>query len=161
MRLVAIGIIDTAPMPTLLIDGHNLLYATRPAFAAHLVDGHPGTAAREALIEWLLRSFTPPGPPVTLYFDGHEALTEARSARVEVIYSGGEGSQRADRAILKHLARLAATDPDAPVTVVTRDIQLARRVRKRGAAVVDPVEFCASRGLLRISAPCSTGAALR
>lgn len=134
-------------MSCLLIDGHNLLYAMRTAFAAHLSDGHPGSAAREALIEWLLRSHTTLDQRITLYFDGHVAHTETRAAQVEVIYSGGEGGQRADRAILRHLNRLATAEPRAAVTVVTRDIPLARRARKRGAEVIDPVAFCASRGL--------------
>lgn len=135
-------------MQTLLIDGHNLLYATRPAFAAELVDGHPGTAARAALVARLLHAFPPPGPPVLLYFDGHEASVERASGRVQVIYSGGEGQQRADGAMLRRLAELRAADRDTPVMVVTRDLKLARRARKRGAEVVSPGEFCAAWELL-------------
>lgn len=122
-----------------IIDGHNLLYALRPHFAAQLVDGHPGGAAREALVEMLVAAFTGPGQAVHVYFDGGTAHSERRSAQVEVIYPGGEGDQRADKAILRALAD--GENEGVPVTVVTRDIKLARRARKRGAAVMDPGVF--------------------
>lgn len=127
-----------------LIDGHNLLYAMRPRFAAQLVDGHPGTAAREALVAQMVAAFDQPGAVVRIYFDGGEAHTEQRSAQVEVIYPGGAGDQRADQAILAALAQHAAspTAEERPI-VVTRDIKLARRARKRGATVIDPAAFCA------------------
>jgi len=141
----------------ILIDGHNLLYALRPRFAAQLVDGHPGTAAREALVAQLVAVFDQPGQVVRVYFDGGEAHAEQRSPQVEVIYPGGAGDQRADRAILAALPHLgpqrgltpfAASQqrgqtPLADAVVVTRDIKLARRARKRGATVIDPAAFFA------------------
>ncbi len=129
--------------PTFILDGHNILYAARPAFFEHLVDGHPGTAAREALVQRLLLAFAAPGPAVYLYFDGSEPVTEARSARLQVIYSGGEGDQRADRAILRQVSAHAVAGDGAAVVVVTRDIKLARRARKRGASVMEPGAFLA------------------
>lgn len=129
--------------PTFILDGHNILYAARPAFLEHLVDDHPGTAAREALVQRLLLAFASPGPVVSLYFDGSEPTTEARSDRVRVIYSGGEGDQRADRAILRQVLAHAAAGDVAAVVVVTRDITLARRARKRGASVMEPGAFLA------------------
>jgi rRNA-processing protein FCF1 len=128
----------------LLIDGHNLLYAMRPRFAAQLVDGHPGTAAREALVAQVVALFDQPGQAVRIYFDGGEAHAERRSEQVEVIYPGGAGDQRADRAILAALAHHRQAVDDAPgAVVVTRDIKLARRARKRGATVIDPAAFFA------------------
>ncbi len=133
-------------MPTYILDGHNILYAARPAFLEQLADGHPGSAAREELVRRLVAAFGPSGPRVFLYFDGSEATTEARSGQVQVIYSGGEGEQRADKAILN-----CVSDPEleTPLVVVTRDIRLARRARKRGASVMDPAEFLATWGLDR------------
>lgn len=134
-------------VPTYLIDGHNLLYAARQSFLDHLVDGHPGTAAREELVRRLMTAFIAPGHAVFLYFDGSETKTEIRSAQVQVIYPGGAGDQRADAAILKHVSRLMAAgiggrDGDrTPIIVVTRDLKLARRARKRGAEVMAPGEF--------------------
>lgn len=128
-----------APRLTYIIDGHNVLYAMRQAFVGQLADGHPGTAAREELIHRLARAFTPPGPEVFLYFDGSEPGTESPSEQLHVIYSGGEGDQRADKAILRALAD--GENEGVPVTVVTRDTRLARRARKRGAAVMDPGVF--------------------
>ena len=126
----------------ILVDGHNLLYASRTRFAAQLLDGHPGTAAREALVQQLVAVFDQPGQLVRVYFDGSEAHAEQRSAQVEVIYPGGAGHQRADRAILDLLRELGSNDVDAAV-VVTRDVKLARHARRRGASVVDPAEFMA------------------
>ena len=130
---------------TYLIDGHNLLYAARQSFLDYLVDGHPGTAAREELVRRLVASFIAPDQAVFLFFDGSEAKTALRSDQVQVIYPGGEGDQRADAAILKHLSRLnAAAAGNAggmPIIVVTRDLKLARRARKRGAEVMAPGEF--------------------
>ena len=132
-------------MPTYIIDGHNLLYAARQSFLDYLVDGHPGTAAREELVRRLVASFIAPDQAVFLFFDGSEAKTALRSDQVQVIYPGGEGDQRADAAILKHLSRLnAAAAGNAggmPIIVVTRDLKLARRARKRGAEVMAPGEF--------------------
>jgi len=135
----------------ILVDGHNLLYAARARFAAHLADGHPGAAAREALVQQLLALFDRAGPEVRVYFDGGTPHTEQRSARVTVLYPGGKGDQRADGAILAALrepagpdkaAREAAEHAPAPV-VVTRDIRLAKRARRRGASVIDPAKFLA------------------
>jgi predicted RNA-binding protein with PIN domain len=127
---------------TYLIDGHNLLYALRPRFAAELVDGHPGTAAREALVAQLVAAFTRPGQVVRVYFDGGEAHAEQRSAQVEVIYPGGQGDQRADHAILAALPQRGQI-PSGALVVVTRDIKLAKRARRRGATVIDPAAFFA------------------
>jgi len=127
--------------PTYILDGHNILYAARQTFLEALTGGHPGTAAREALVQRLLQAFGPAGPALLLVFDGSEAKTEARSARLKVIYSGGEGDQRADKAILRLAAAHVQAESAAPVVVVTRDIKLARRARKRGASVMDPGEF--------------------
>ena len=125
-----------------LVDGHNLLYALRPRFAAQLVDGHPGTAAREALVQQLVEVFQQPGHEVRIYFDGGEAHSEQPSSQVAVIYPGGAGDQRADRAILAALPQRGQA-PLATMIVVTRDIKLARRARRRGATVIDPAAFFA------------------
>jgi len=126
----------------ILVDGHNLLFASRTRFAAQLLDGHPGTAAREALVQQLVAVFDQPGQLVRVYFDGSEAHAEQRSAQVEVIYPGGAGHERADRAILDALRALGSNDVDTAV-VVTRDVKLARHARRRGASVVDPAAFMA------------------
>lgn len=126
----------------ILVDGHNLLYALRPRYAAQLVDGHPGTAAREALVQQLVTLFDQPGLAVRVYFDGDEAHHEQRSAQVEVIYPGGAGEQRADHAILAALRDPMPDDTPAAL-VVTRDIKLAKRARKSGATVIDPAAFFA------------------
>ena len=144
----------------MLIDGHNLLYALRSRFMVHLLDGHPGAVAREALVEQLATVFDKPGHEVRVYFDGGEARTERRSAQVWVIYPGGAGDQRADRAILaalreqvgpdaaarnaaEHGSICEAIEPAATRVVVTRDIRLAKRARRRGATVIDPAAFFA------------------
>ncbi|WP_405243726.1 NYN domain-containing protein [Lentisalinibacter salinarum] len=128
-----------------LVDGHNLLFALRARFAEHLVEGHPGADAREALVQALLDAFADAADLVRIYFDGATPHREQRSAQVEVIYPGGAGDQRADRAILRDLTERPDEFPVGAITVVTRDIKLARRARKRGATIVDPEAFFAER----------------
>ena len=142
-------------MPILLIDGHNLLYAARSAFAEHVVDGHPGSAAREALIDWLQRRFDGCACAVRLYFDGPAARHEQPAPRLDVIYSGGHGAQRADAVILRQLTEYTASAGEA--VLVTRDVKLARRARKRGAVIVDPVRFCIEHGLLQAQVTSDSG----
>jgi hypothetical protein len=142
------------------VDGHNVLYALRARFASQLLDGHPGAVAREALVEQLVNVFDKSGHEVRVYFDGGKARTEQRSAQVWVIYPGGLGDQRADRAILtalreqvgpdaagpnaaEHASVCEASEPAAMRVVVTRDIRLAKRARRRGATVIDPAAFFA------------------
>ncbi len=89
--------------------------------------------------------FTGPVQVVRIYFDGRTPHREQRSTQIEVIYPGGEADQCADRAILRELAARDDGARTGPlVTVVTRDIKLAKRARKRGAAVVDPEAFFAA-----------------
>lgn len=86
--------------------------------------------------------FTGPVQVVRIYFDGRTPHREQRSMQVEVVYPGGKADQCADRAILRELAARVDDARTGPVvTVVTRDIKLAKRARKRGAAVVDPEAF--------------------
>lgn len=129
------------PFPTYLIDGHNLLYACRQAFLDQLADGHPGTAARAELVRRLVAACPAPGPALFVYFDGAEPNTMSAANNVQVIYSGGAGDQRADRAILQHVNAHFAGAGGAQLVVVTRDIRLARRARKRGAEIMAPGEF--------------------
>lgn len=126
---------------TYLIDGHNLLYACRQAFLEQLADGHPGTAARAELVRRLVAACPAPGPEVFVHFDGAEPNTERPANNIHVVYPGGDGDQRADRAILRQLDALVAAGGAGTVVVVTRDIKLARRARKRGAEVIAPGEF--------------------
>lgn len=108
------------------------------------MDGHPGTVAREALVETMVGVFSGPAQVVRIYFDGRTPHREQCSAQVEVIYPGGKADQCADRAILRELADRNGAGEGPPVTVVTRDIKLAKRARKRGAAVLDPEAFFAA-----------------
>lgn len=127
---------------TYLIDGHNLLYACRQAFLDQLADGHPGAAARAELVSRLVAARPAPGPTLYVYFDGAEPNAHSPANNIHVIYSGGDGEQRADYAILRHVTEhVADTSRDTQLVVVTRDIKLARRARKRGAEVMAPGEF--------------------
>jgi uncharacterized protein YaiI (UPF0178 family) len=89
----------------------------------------------------MVHAFSGSGRLARIYFDGSKSHREQRSAQVEVVYPGGEIDQVADRAILRDLADHVRENPDASTIAVTRDIKLAKRARKRGAAVVDPAVF--------------------
>ena len=126
---------------SLLIDGHNVMYALRVVFIEHFVDGRPRSAARDELAARLVAAFDRPGPSVRLYFDGSEANIERRSDTVEVIYSGGVGEGRADEAILADVKRQSRAGTADPVGLVTADLKLARLAQRRGVTIITPEEF--------------------
>jgi len=123
---------------SLLVDGHNVLYALRVVFVEHFVDGRPRSEAREALATRLAVAFERPGASVRLYFDGSEANIERRSETLEVIYSGGVGEGRADQAILDHIKHQSRAGPTDPLGLVTSDLKLARLAQRRGVAIIAP-----------------------
>ena len=123
---------------SLLVDGHNVLYALRGVFVEHFVDGRPRSDAREALATRLAAAFEQPGAAVRLYFDGSEANVERRSDTLEVIYSGGVGEGRADQAILDDIKRRSRAGSVDPLGLVTSDLKLARLAQRRGVTIIAP-----------------------
>ena len=72
---------------------------------------------------------------IVLYFDGREPGVDVLSDNVRVIYSGGHGANRADGAILADIKERHQRNSNANYIVVTSDMDLAAKARKKGAEV--------------------------
>ena len=113
-----------------VVDGNNVM-GSRP-------DGwwkdRAGAARRlvSQLGEWAARS----DRDVLAIFDGPEPDGLEAPPRVEVRFAQRRGRNAADDDIAAFVA-----DHEAPITVVTSDRELARRVRERGAEVVGAREL--------------------
>lgn len=131
------------PAPVLLmIDGHNVLHDLADLFPGAGEKGGPGQAARQRLAELVAALAAPAaGAEVRLYFDGPERSETTLSRQARVIYSGGEGEHRADRALLADLEFARGRDPAPPAFAVTADGDLARQARALGAALLHPQAF--------------------
>ena len=123
----------------LLVDGHNLLFRLEEQGAAVAAGDH--AARREALAQAVAALFRADGRPCArVYFDAPEDGQSSVSARVQVIYAGGEGEHRADRRIVEDLEYARQREPGSPRAVVTADRELGRAAAGLGAAVIRPGE---------------------
>jgi hypothetical protein len=138
---------------TLVVDGHNLLHLLPALFRPyHDAQGQPTGRARQALAE------RHPTLHVELWFDGPAHDTRSLSEQVRVHFSGGEGCDRADGAIVgqvRHLGGSASEADLAPadakslgaellvrqVTVVSADSAVRGQVLALGAGVMLPAEL--------------------
>jgi len=126
---------------TIFIDGHNALFELKDIFGQYYEDGLPGTKARLELGNRLTRIFHKPGADVLLYFDSDDSNQHSLSDQVRVIYSGGTGDHRADKAILQHLMVFNLPEPSAPVCLVTKDTDFACQANEMGVIIMHPEEF--------------------
>ncbi len=131
----------TAQPFTLFIDGHNVLFSLVDALGQHFDNGIPGSKARTALANSVVRVFDKPGQDVILYFDGNERTEQSLSDQVRVFYSGGTGDHRADDAILKHMDFWRRSGASTPLWLVTKDVGFAREAGAIGASIMHPEEF--------------------
>lgn len=116
---------------TLWVDGHNLAFALH----AELFDMGPGgeREARERLTNALSAIAT--GNTrlrVNLCFDGPSYNERSVSPQLRVVFSGGEGPNRADKRILEELRGRLATAPGHLCFVVTSDEGLRHQARGLG-----------------------------
>ena len=128
---------------TLVVDGHNVLHLLPALFRAyHDAQGQPTGRARQALAERLQAlAERHPTLHVELWFDGPAHDTRSLSEQVRVHFSGGEGSDRADGAIVGQVRHLAST-PAAPlIAVASADGEVRGAAQSLGALVVLPVEL--------------------
>ncbi len=139
-RFIRIIGVDTLSDATIYVDGHNVLFLLARYIGSCLDErGVPTPAGRGVLTERLSLAFEGLQQlSVRLYFDGREDSETVVRDRLRVIYAGGIGPHRADRAILRDLTY---QPPDSTALIVTRDIALAREAGKKRAARVDPQEL--------------------
>lgn len=134
----------TADSCWILVDGHNLLHKVKPFIGRQYFD--PGTGpnakARAYLIE-KLRTLIDLHPNINceLWFDGPEDTEWRESDRLKVLFSGGQGENRADARILESLHGLTFRGIKAEYIVVSEDRDILKKSEACNAVGMSPVEF--------------------
>jgi hypothetical protein len=127
---------------TLVVDGHNVLFTLPALFRTLFENGNPGGRARDALEQRLAAlARRHPRLDIQLWFDGGTVSERTVSDNFRVRFSGGSGSNRADRQILAFLHHLGTANPDLARAVVTADQDEARAAERSGAMVMAPEEL--------------------
>jgi hypothetical protein len=126
------------------LDGHNVLFGLDDLFGYDPETGAPGQKARDALVT-AMKAFVDEAPKceVTVFFDSPEHGEHRASKNVKVIFSGGEGEHRADRAILSYLEYVCREMSAMPRVLVTNDRDLARQARELNTDIMRLEEFAA------------------
>lgn len=127
---------------TLVVDGHNVLHKLPTLFRSDYEAGQPGAKARKALESRLLGLCSKyPTLSVQLWFDGPVVEERALTSNLRVRFSGGVGSDRADRQIASYLQHLQASASQDLRLVASADAEVANCGTISGAAVLEPVEL--------------------
>ena len=127
---------------TLVLDGHNILFTLSALFRPFFESGIPGGRARQELERRLAAlARRQPRLNLELWFDGDSVSERAVSDNLRVRFSGGSGSNRADRQILAFLHHLETSSPNLARAVVTADRDEARAAERTGAMVMAPEEL--------------------
>ena len=135
---------------TLVVDGHNVLFTLPALFRPFFENGNPGGRARDALEQRLAAlARRHPRLDIQLWFDGGTVSERTVSDNLRVRFSGGSGSNRADRQILAFLHHLSTASPDLARAVVTADQDEARAAERTGALVMAPEELAIWLGDMR------------
>jgi predicted RNA-binding protein with PIN domain len=127
---------------TLVVDGHNVLFTLPALFRPFFENGNPGGRARDALEQRLAAlAKRHPRLDIQLWFDGGIVSERTVLDNMRVRFSGGSGSNRADRQILAFLHHLGTASPDLVRAVVTADQDEARAAERSGAMAMAPEEL--------------------
>jgi hypothetical protein len=127
---------------TLVVDGHNVLHKLPTLFRPDYEAGLPGAKARKALESRLLGLCSKyPTLSVHLWFDGPVVEERAVTSNFRIRFSGGSGSDRADRQIVAYLRHLQASALDQLRVLVSADNEVAHQGQSTGAMVMQPAEF--------------------
>jgi predicted RNA-binding protein with PIN domain len=127
---------------TLVVDGHNVLHKLPNLFRVDYEAGQPGAKARKSLESRLLGLCSKYSTlSVQLWFDGPFVEERAVTSNFRVRFSGGVGSDRADRQITSYLQHLQSSSPGELRAVVSADAEVAQHGRQAGAMVMMPVEL--------------------
>jgi hypothetical protein len=154
LNALRVALIKTIPV-RIVIDGHNVLYQLRPIWGQHFEEGIPGARAREHLTKRLAELCgLYPSVSVDLWFDSGVRQQETISSRMRVLYSGGEGADRADNAIseaLEHIHRSRAHSTKRSSTrhdlfVVSADRDVRASAGRCHAIAMYPTELAAVLG---------------
>ena len=127
---------------TLVVDGHNVLHKLPTLFRSDYEAGLPGPKARKALESRLLGLCSNyPTLSVQLWFDSPVVEERALAGNLRVRFSGGVGTDRADRQIGAYLQHLKASSPEQLRFVASADSEVANYGTISGASVLMPVEL--------------------
>lgn len=115
----------------LLLDGHNIVHAL-DHLQGLFENNRPGPKARNRLQE-LTRKLVAARPNVStcIFFDGPMESNKPLCPNLMVEFSGGQGNNKADLAVVRHLKKLQ--DAKCPIFVVTNDQTLKAHVEILGA----------------------------
>ena len=127
----------------LVVDGHNVLHLLPTIFKPHHdAQGQPAAQARRALEALLVRlGQRYPALSIRLWFDGPVMDDRAASDNVRVHFSGGVGTDRADRQIAAYLRHACAAVGEGHAAVVTGDGDVASDALGHGALVMTPQDL--------------------
>ncbi len=126
------------------LDGHNVLFGLDDLFGYDSESGAPGQEARDGLVA-AMQSFVKDTPKceVAVFFDSPKHGEHKVSKNVKVVFSGGKGEHRADRAILSYLEYVCREMSAMSRVLVTNDRDLAQQARKLNADIMHLEEFAA------------------
>ncbi len=134
----------TADECWILVDGHNLLHKVKPFIGGQYFDPvtGPNALARAYLIE-KLRVLIDLHPNINceLWFDGPEDTLWRETDRFKVLFSGGQGANRADARILESLHGLTYRGVGSEYIVVSDDRDVVKKSQAANAVGMSPVEF--------------------
>ncbi len=127
---------------TLVVDGHNVLHKLPTLFRPDYEAGLPGAKARKALESRLLGLCSKyPALSVQLWFDGPVVEERAVTCNFRVRFSGGSGSDRADRQIVAYLRHLQTSTSKHIRALVSADGEVSHQGQAAGAIVMQPAEL--------------------
>jgi hypothetical protein len=127
---------------TLVVDGHNVLHKLPTLFRPEYEAGLPGAKARKALQSRLLGLCSKyPTLYVQLWFDGPVVEERSLARNLRVRFSGGVGTDRADRQIGAYFQHLRDSSPEQLRFVVSADSEVANYGATTGAVVLMPFEL--------------------
>lgn len=124
-----------------LIDGHNALFGMPSRYQPPRGTRRTEAEKRELLVADVQKLFAPlPGATVRIVFDGAQPQEKSVSPMVSVLYSGGEGRHRADKALIDQIRFLAGT-LKTEVLLVSDDLELRAAAARLGALPVSVATF--------------------
>jgi hypothetical protein len=130
----------------LMIDGHNLLPMLKPLIGSDYfkVGQGPNAKGRALLIE-RVKNLTEMHPllQADIWFDGPDDQHWSETENLRVWFSGGKGTDRADRRILESLQAEVYRGSQSTRMIVTEDRDLLQKAQECGAIGVSPLEMWA------------------
>jgi len=128
----------------LLVDGHNVLFGLQGRYLPPQGAAVPTGASRMRLVGDVTRLVGErPTCRAWIVFDGPTRSESTPAHNVRVTYSGGEGENRADAALLDNIRFFRASGGDIPILLVSNDNGLLASARRLGARTLSALEFSA------------------